>query len=212
VLPRLICDANAAGQLETRFSQAATQLALTAEQQTLFDAYKTAALSAQTSFADACAKAQPQAAGTTAPDMLTMMKDRQAVRTAEVEAVNSVLPSFEAFYNGLSDTQKAQLAPQGRHGQNGPDGHGRGRMGQGHGPGGMQQGQGFGDNQGFGRDGHGRGGNQGGFQGRGGHHHGGGFGNNGPMQPGVPGAPPAPPADAAPPAQPAPAAPAPTAG
>ena len=42
VLPRLSCNANAAGQLETKLTRAATGLALTAEQQPLFDAYKTA--------------------------------------------------------------------------------------------------------------------------------------------------------------------------
>ncbi|RYF98507.1 MAG: hypothetical protein EON94_13025 [Caulobacteraceae bacterium] len=106
----MICSTDGATQLETRLADLATELKLTTEQQPLFDAYKTAALSAQTSFADTCP--QPKAvAGNpgTPPDAVTMLKDRQARATAELDAITAVLPSFEALYNSLDDTQKAGL-------------------------------------------------------------------------------------------------------
>ena len=108
----LICSTDGATQLETRLADLATQLKLTTDQQPLFDAYQTAALSAQTSFADTCATAQP-AAGTqpVPPDALTVLKDRVTHETAELAALNAVLPSFEALYNSLTDTQKADLMP-----------------------------------------------------------------------------------------------------
>lgn len=109
----LICSTDGATQLETRLADLATRLKLTTEQQTLFDAYKTAALSAQTTFADTCANLQPAADArpATPPDALTMLKNRQARQTAQLDALNAVLPSFEALYNSLDDTQKAALAP-----------------------------------------------------------------------------------------------------
>lgn len=126
----LICSTDGATQLETRLADLATQLKLTAEQQSLFDAYKTAALSAQTTFADSCAQLQPAAAKpTTPPDALTVLKDRQARQTAELDALNAVLPSFEALYNSLDDTQKAALMPLAGHfgpGDHGPRGDDRG--------------------------------------------------------------------------------------
>lgn len=127
----LICSTDGATQLETRLADLATQLKLTTEQQPLFDAYKTAALSAQTTFADSCARLQPAADAkpTTPPDALTVLKDRQARQTAELDALNAVLPSFEALYNSLDDTQKAALTPLAGHfgpGDHGPRGDDRG--------------------------------------------------------------------------------------
>jgi hypothetical protein len=106
----LICSTDGATRLETRLGDLATQLKLTNEQQPLFDDYKAAALTAQTSFAEACAMVQPAATGT-GPDALTMMKNRQIRQTASLEALNAVLPSFEALYDSLDDTQKAALLP-----------------------------------------------------------------------------------------------------
>jgi hypothetical protein len=128
----LICSTDGAAQLETRLADIAAKLALTAEQQPLFDAYRTAALTAQTSFAEACATLQPAAAPTTPPDAVTTLKDRQAHETAELDALNAVLPSFEALYHSLTDAQKAELIPLvgGPHGPRGDD-HGGDRAGRG---------------------------------------------------------------------------------
>ncbi len=112
---RLTCNADAASQLQTRLDGVAAQLALTPEQAPLFDAYKTAALTAQTSFADACGQIQAGDNGT-AQDLLTHMRTRQALASAELDGLNATLPSFEAFYNSLNDQQKAQLAAQNGHG------------------------------------------------------------------------------------------------
>jgi hypothetical protein len=120
----LICSTDGATQLQTRLDALATRLTLTATQQPLFDAYRTAALAAQTTFADACATVQPAATATTKPDMLTAMQNRLTNEKAEVAALDSVLPSFEAFFNSLTDAQKALLTPTGEHGRGG-DGHGR---------------------------------------------------------------------------------------
>jgi len=106
----LICSTDGATQLETQLADLGTTLKLTATQQPLFDAYKTAALSAQTSFAEACPQPQAMAAQQT-PDAVTMLEHRVARQTAELEALNAVLPSFEALYTSLDDTQKAALMP-----------------------------------------------------------------------------------------------------
>jgi len=110
----MICSTDGATQLETKLADLGTTLKLTTTQQPLFDAYKTAALSAQTSFAAACPQppAQPQATDAqTPPDAVTVLKDRVARQTAELDALNAVLPSFEALYTSLDDTQKAALMP-----------------------------------------------------------------------------------------------------
>lgn len=155
----LICSTDGATQLETRLTDIATKLALTAEQQPLFDAYRTAALTAQTTFAETCATVQPAATGTptTPPDAITVLKDRQVRQTAELDALNAVLPSLEALYNSLTDAQKAVLAPLvgpqhgPDHGPRGEDfGGERGGRGDDHGPKGDHRG---GEHGGRGRDG-----------------------------------------------------------
>jgi len=121
----LICSTDGATQLEGTLTDLGTTLKLTATQQPLFDAYKTAALTAQTSFADACP--QPQAMATQqAPDALTMLEHRVVRQTAELDALNAVLPSFEALYTSLDDTQKAALMPMVGPHHGGPMGDDRG--------------------------------------------------------------------------------------
>lgn len=149
----MICSTDGATRLETRLGDIAGKLALTAEQQPLFDAYRSAALTAQTSFAESCPTVQPAATGTqpTPPDALTALKDRQTRLAAETAALNAVLPSFEALYTSLTDTQKAAFMPlAGPH--HGPRGDDRGdRAGRG---GEHDHGRGGDDRGGRGRDGH----------------------------------------------------------
>ncbi len=89
---------------------------LTTEQQPLFDALKTSALTAATDFATATEALRPAAPaeGETAvmPDMSKRLEDRIAVDTARLDALKSVQPAFTAFFDSLSDEQKAQLTPQ----------------------------------------------------------------------------------------------------
>lgn len=143
----LICAPNGAEQLEKKLVSLSYDAKLTDAQKPLYEALKTAALTAQTSFADTCASvmpaapaapvadAAPAADATTAtppvrPDMLTALQNRLKIDEARVAALTSVMPSFEAFFNSLSDEQKAALAPQGRMGgDNGPNGDHRGGRG-----------------------------------------------------------------------------------
>lgn len=91
-------------------------IALTSEQQPLFDALKTSALTAAADFSTATEALRPAApaAGETPvlPDMSKRLEDRIAVDTARLAALKSVQPAFTAFFDSLSDEQKAQLTPQ----------------------------------------------------------------------------------------------------
>ena len=92
---------------------------LTAEQQPLFDALKTAALAAAADFATATEGLRPQdnsAAGetttATAPDISERLENRIAIETAHLAALQAVEPAATAFFDSLTDEQKAQLVPQ----------------------------------------------------------------------------------------------------
>ena len=124
-LLNLVCNERGAEQLEIALVRLSHRVELTADQQPLFDALKTAALTAQTGFSDTCAanRPAPVAEGQQPPpvDLLDRMQGRIEIEKAHIAAMEAVLPAFEAFYNSLSDEQKAQLAPQRR-----GDGDGKG--------------------------------------------------------------------------------------
>ena len=107
-LVRFTCSVNGAPRLEIALNNVSENLTLSADQQTLFDALKTSALSAQTTYADACQL--PAANAGTPGNPVELLKLRQANDTANAAAIDSVLPSLEAFYNSLTDAQKASLA------------------------------------------------------------------------------------------------------
>ena len=112
---QLVCSEQGAERLEHMFVNISSRLDLTAEQTPLFDALKTAALSAQTGFADTCA-AQLPAAGQTAdlPNLVERVQTGIKMDEPRIAALSGVLPSLEAFYNSLTDDQKANLdAPGG---------------------------------------------------------------------------------------------------
>ena len=116
---------------------------MTAEQQALFDTFKTDALAAADTFSKAVEGLRPAkpADGTTAerPSITERLDARIAIETAQLDALKSVQPSAKAFFDSLTDEQKAQLMPAR------PDrGDMQGKMGQGnhHGGQGMRQGQG----------------------------------------------------------------------
>ena len=115
--------------LDKMFDRTDKRLDLSTDQQKLFDAFKTKALTAETTFADACQAARPDRSAIQKPDLLTRMKSGLAVDQARLTAMNDVLPEFEALYNSLSDQQKAHLLP--RHGGMGGKG-GMGGMGRNH--------------------------------------------------------------------------------
>ena len=128
----LVCSDRGAEALEIAFVRWSHALDLTAEQQPLFDALKTKALTTQTSFADDCQAAMPDRTADAKPDLLEGLKARLAIEEAKLTAMNEILPDFEKFYGSLTDAQKADLMPRGfgQH-DNGPDD----RMGRGDGPG-----------------------------------------------------------------------------
>lgn len=111
-LLRLVCSERGAEALEIQFVRLSHRLDLTDQQTPLFDALRTSALTAQTSFADTCADNMPERTAGTAPDLLDGIKARLAIDEARLAAFNEVLPEFEALYTSLSDEQKAALAPR----------------------------------------------------------------------------------------------------
>jgi hypothetical protein len=109
----LVCSERGAEMLEHMFVSISHRLELTAEQAPLFDELKTAALTAQTGFADTCATLQPEAASDTAeqPNVVERLQTRIEVDEARIAALSGVLPALEAFHDSLTDEQKAALEP-----------------------------------------------------------------------------------------------------
>jgi hypothetical protein len=121
---------------------------LTTEQQALFDTLRTDALAAAEAFETAVEDLRPDTAATaetaTAPDLTERLENRIALQSAQLAALEAVQPSLTAFYDSLTDEQKAELMPAAgeRGGRFGPREGGPG-MG-GHGPmGGQRPGGGF---------------------------------------------------------------------
>jgi hypothetical protein len=99
---------------------------LTAEQQPLFDAMKTAILAAADDFASAAQAARPTA-DAAKPDIAARLDARIAITSANLTALEAIKPSVTAFFDSLTPEQQAALAPQpgerpnwGRPGQDGP--------------------------------------------------------------------------------------------
>ena len=116
----LVCSDRGAEALEIAFVRWSHRLDLTAEQQELFDALKTKALTTQTSFADECQAARPDRTADPAQDLIESLKARLAIEEARLTAMNDILPDFEAFYTSLTDEQKADLMPRMGHRGAGP--------------------------------------------------------------------------------------------
>jgi hypothetical protein len=115
-LLQMACTDEAAERLEIAFVRLSHAITLTTEQQTLFDDLRDTALTAQTAFADTCAAAHEAAtSGTEDPGLVERLQARIAIQTAELEAWNIVMPKLEAFVGGLTDEQKAALAPKREH-------------------------------------------------------------------------------------------------
>lgn len=111
------------------------RLELTAEQQPLFDALKTAALSAATDFATATEglRPTPPAEGETpvAPNLATRLDNGIALQKARLAALEAIQPAAKAFFDSLTEEQTASLTPQrpeggfpGGFGKHGPRDHG----------------------------------------------------------------------------------------
>jgi|GEM_PF-3269520 len=135
------CSAKGPAILQRLLDRGARRLDLSADQQKLFDAFRTTALSAETTFSDSCKADMPQK-GAARPDLPARLKAGLAIDQARVTALTSVLPDFTAFYTSLSADQQAKLPRMLRMGQGGgqPQQHwSNGQRGQwGHGPRGQQ--------------------------------------------------------------------------
>lgn len=134
------CGPNAAERIETGLVKLGYRVDATAEQKTLLDAVKTAALTAQSDLATTCAEIMPAPMAATAapdaapapdaataadrPNLLERLQAGVKMQEAQLAAMTDVLPAFEAFYNSLTDEQKSALEPHGRR-----DGRGPGRDG-----------------------------------------------------------------------------------
>ena len=107
----LVCAPNGAERLEIGLVRLSHRVELTAEQTPLFEALKTAALTAQTGYADSCASIRPAAGQASAetPSLVDRFATRLKLDEARVAALTGVLPALEAFYNSLTDAQKASI-------------------------------------------------------------------------------------------------------
>lgn len=110
----LACSDKGAGAMDKMFDRTDKRLDLSADQQKLFDAFKTKALAAEATFAGACQAARPDRTADQKPDLLSRMKAGLAIDQARLTAMTDVLPDFEALYNSLNDDQKAHLLPHRR--------------------------------------------------------------------------------------------------
>ena len=127
----LVCSDKGADRLEHMLLGIEQRTDPTADQQPLYDTFKTAAIDAQTEFAATCetARIAPEDAGDA--DLVDRLQSGVALQQAHLDAMSTVLPTFEAFYDSLSDEQKAALEP--RRGRGDGQRHGEQRHGEGFG-------------------------------------------------------------------------------
>jgi hypothetical protein len=107
---------NSTEAIEIALVRLSHAIEMTAEQQALFDTLKTDALAAAETFSAAVEGLRPAAPaeGQTAerPELSDMLENRIAFETAHLAALEAVQPSLTAFFDSLTDEQKAQLVPQ----------------------------------------------------------------------------------------------------
>lgn len=109
----LTCAPDAAERFETLLGDVSERLEMTDAQTVAFEDFRTAALSAQTGFSDTCAAFANFDGNTDAePDLIDRLTQRQLMLSAQVEAMDDVLPALETFYESLSDEQRAELLPR----------------------------------------------------------------------------------------------------
>lgn len=129
--------------IEVALVQLSHRIELTEAQKALLETLKTSALAAAEDFATATEglRPKPAAEGEQAalPNMSERLENRIAMEKAQLAALEAVQPAAVAFFDSLTDEQKAQLAPQRGEHEGGP----RGQHGGGH----PQGPRGFGDNR-----------------------------------------------------------------
>ncbi|MCF6327732.1 MAG: Spy/CpxP family protein refolding chaperone [Devosiaceae bacterium] len=113
-----VCSERGSSRIENGLDRISQRLDLSEGQTPAFDAFKSAALSAQSDFLQQCGdlKTARDEVGTDI-DLIDRMNNRQALLGARLEAVSSIMPQLEIFYDDLSDEQKQKLRPRGPHAQ-----------------------------------------------------------------------------------------------
>ncbi|WP_029040685.1 Spy/CpxP family protein refolding chaperone [Cucumibacter marinus] len=114
------CEANGAMRVSAMIEHTGDRVELTPDQEPLLAALSDAALAAQADYAAVCAALNAEEPG----DAVDNIRLRQSLGEARLTAVDSVLPAFEAFFDSLTDDQKAELAPNNHglaHGHRGGD-------------------------------------------------------------------------------------------
>lgn len=107
----VICSANGAELLAGIFGRIEGSVAFTPEQESLFEAFRATALVAQADYVAACTAAMSEPDPEREPDLAERLRLRATLDTARIATLNAVLPSFEALYESLDDSQRAQLQP-----------------------------------------------------------------------------------------------------
>lgn len=108
-----VCAEDGARHLEHAFLRMAHRIDMTAAQETLFEALRAGALTAQTGFADDCEAARPGRTAEGRADVVDRFKAEIAIESARIEALRAILPDLEAFFASLTDAQKAELGAHG---------------------------------------------------------------------------------------------------
>ena len=110
---KFACSDEAADKLDTMLSKMSEKFELTNEQEGLYDDFKTAALTAQTNFADNCSSPKADVAEKDDANIVMRLNVQRHNMAATVTALDEVLPELEAFFDSLSDEQKAAMKKQG---------------------------------------------------------------------------------------------------
>ncbi|SFC88277.1 Spy/CpxP family protein refolding chaperone [Devosia psychrophila] len=105
-----------ADAMEVALVRLSQRVELTAEQQPLFDTFKTKAMAAAIKFETATEglRPTPPVEGETpaAPNLAERLDNDIAIQTARLDALKSVQPAAKAFFASLSADQLASLTPQ----------------------------------------------------------------------------------------------------
>ncbi|HHY51428.1 MAG TPA: Spy/CpxP family protein refolding chaperone [Alphaproteobacteria bacterium] len=109
----LVCSERGADRLEHVLLGIEQRTDPTGEQKQLFDAFRSAALVAQTEFADACKASREAVRGDSGLNLPDRLRARLDIQKAHIAALSEVLPKFEAFYASLEEAQKQALEPRG---------------------------------------------------------------------------------------------------
>lgn len=108
----MVCSEKGADRLQHMLLNIEQRTDPTADQQALFDTFEASAIQAQTDFAAACAAARPDPEQAETTDLVDRIGAGLEIQQAQLDAMSTVLPDFEAFYDSLSDEQKQAMQPR----------------------------------------------------------------------------------------------------